>query len=345
MARCTGPNELPPPLPIALTTHMPRLRHHLATAAFVAGTCALFLGAWGCSEPNTDGEQPTVNERPIVVCTTSMIGDILREVAGDAATVHVLFGATVDDVASLMAADLVLYNGFGLEGYLGPTLERVAKSGTDLVAIAESILVEGEPMQDAGVSDPHVWMDPHLWARTAPLIANALVKELSPGDPAIAAIQQRAAATHSRLLDLDARAAAALKTIPETTRTLVTAHDAFRYFGRRYGLRVEGIQGLSTASEGGLQAIETLVSLLVDSKIPAVFFESTVSERNVKALIEGAGARGHIVALGGTLHSDAPGSAGTYEAMMKHNIQTIASALGGRTDSMSDAALPGEALK
>ena len=109
----------------------------------------------------------------------------------------------------------------------------------------------------------------------------------------------------------------------------MTAHDAFRYFGRRYDVRVEGIQGLSTASESGLEAIEDLVDLLVTSQIPAVFVESTVSQRNVKALMEGAAARGHEVKLGGTLHSDAPGAAKTYEAMMRHNVDTIASALAG----------------
>ncbi|QDV04926.1 Periplasmic zinc-binding protein TroA precursor [Planctomycetes bacterium Poly30] len=321
---------------------MPR---HLRSAAVHILACLVLLGAWSCRDGSAASATDSGAREPdkkVVVCTTTMIGDIVRAVAGGTAEVHVLFGPTVDphlfratrdDVQQLMAADLVFYNGFGLEGYLEPTFRRVAESGIDLVAVAESILKGDEAMQDAGVSDPHVWMDPHLWARTAPLVAEALGRLL----PDSAGLPGRAADTNARILALDSFAREAIATIPESARTLVTAHDAFRYFGRRYGLRVEGIQGLSTASEGGLQALESLVDLLVDERIPAVFFESTVSERNVKALIEGAAARGHRVVLGGTLHSDAPGSAGNYEAMMKHNISTIATALRG--DSTATEAL------
>ena len=278
------------------------------------------------------------SDRPSIVCTTTMIGDITREIVGDLADVQVLFGPTVDphlfratrdDVASLMRADLVIYNGFGLEGYLEPHLKRVGETGTPLLPIAESILEDGEAMTDAGVTDPHVWMNPALWARTAPAIAASLGATLGADKVSLQALNGRAATVEHRLLELDARSQAAIQTIPEPARILITAHDAFRYFGRRYDVRVEGIQGLSTASEGGLQAIESLVDLIVASKVPAVFVESTISERNIKALVEGAAARGQAVKLGGTLHSDAPGAAGTYERMVEHNVNTIATALGG----------------
>lgn len=334
--------------PSAFFGSMPSLLRPIIAATI---TCTAFLSVWGCQDrPTDDSPDPAQgSQQPmVVVCTTTMIGDIVRTVAGDTAEIHVLFGTTVDphlfratrdDVQQLMAADLVFYNGFGLEGYLVPTLHRVAKSGIDIVAVAEAVVDEDEAMRDIGVPDPHVWMDPRLWSRTAPLVAEALGRELPPGSAAADQIASRATETEARILALDAYARETIATIPEAARTLVTAHDAFRYFGRRYGMRVEGIQGLSTASEGGLQALETLVTLLVDTRIPAVFFESTVSERNVKALIEGAAARGHSVALGGTLHSDAPGSAGNYEAMMRHNIDTITSAL--RADlSGADLAQP-----
>lgn len=332
------------------SARVPRAMAHLPRhPAALTIACLTLAGAWGCGDrsaeaPGHPADHPSAGATPagaqvVAVCTTTMIGDIVRAVAGDTADVQVLFGPTVDphlfratrdDVQQLMAADLVFYNGFGLEGYLEPTLRRVAESGTDLVAIAETILEEGEAMEDAGVPDPHVWMDPHLWARTPSVIAAKLEDEFSADDDAtLSGLHQRAEETRARILALDTHARESIATIPEGARTLVTAHDAFRYFGRRYDLRVEGIQGLSTASEGGLQALESLVTLLVEARIPAVFFESTVSERNVKALIEGAAAREHEVQLGGTLHSDAPGSAGNYEAMMKHNIDTITSGLAG----------------
>ncbi|MEM8713020.1 MAG: zinc ABC transporter substrate-binding protein [Planctomycetota bacterium] len=321
------------------------IRFHPSTALTLAA-CALWLCACGADPSSSPAEGTTAgvgddsSSQPSaklqVVCTTTMIGDIVSEIAGDLADVEVLFGPTVDphlfratrdDVASLLSADLVFTNGFGLEGYLQPTLKQVKETGIDLVPIAEVILDDGEAMTDADVPDPHVWMDASLWSRLPDEVAARLAAE-RPGDLALPeTLKARARAVAERLTALDTYAEETLKTIPEASRTLVTAHDAFRYFGRRYGVRVEGIQGLSTASESGLEALERLVDLLVDSKISAVFVESTVSDRNVKALIEGAAAQGHAVTLGGTLHSDAPGAAETYEAMMRHNVDTIAEAL------------------
>lgn len=315
---------------------MPSL-HPLTALALTCAASAIALTACGGADaPQGATDGASTQGKLQVVCTTTMIGDIVKEVAGDLADVEVLFGPTVDphlfratrdDVASLLSADLVFVNGFGLEGYLQPTLEQVKETGIDLVSAAEEILDEGEAMTDADVPDPHVWMDASLWSRLPDEVAARLASE-RPADAALPeTLKARARAVAERLKALDAYAEESLRTIPEASRTLVTAHDAFRYFGRRYGVRVEGIQGLSTASESGLDALEQLVDLLVSSKIAAVFVESTVSDRNVKALIEGAAARDHEVALGGTLHSDAPGAAGTYEAMMRHNVDTIVGAL------------------
>ena len=315
-------------------------RRQLTASGLLAASALVLASLTGCAESSVSATAASAAARPIVVCTTTMIGDVAQEVAGDLADVHVLFGPTVDphlfratrdDVALLMRADLVICNGFGLEGYLEPHLKRVSETGIPLMHLAESILKNDEAMSDAGVVDPHVWMDASLWARTAPAIAKALTDALKPEAASLQTLNERAASVEQRLLELDAHSESVISSIPDHARILVTAHDAFRYFGRRYNVRVEGVQGLSTASEGGLRAIESLVDLIVESKIPAVFVESTVSSRNIKALVEGAGARGQAVSLGGTLHSDAPGDAGTYIRMVEHNVDTIAAALGGST--------------
>lgn len=259
-----------------------------------------------------------------------MVGDLVREIAGDEAEVTVLFGPDVDphlfrptrdDVAALTKASIVYHSGYGLEAYLEPALAKVADGGTTVVALAMSIAGEAQLVSEkAGVVDPHLWMDVKLWARCCDVIASTLP---------VNGARERADALRAELLALDAEVEGAVATIPQRARVLITAHDAFAYFGRRYGVEVHAIQGVSTASEAGLRAIEELVDLIVDREAPAVFFESTVSERNVRALVEGAGSRGHTVAIGGVLHSDAPGEARSYAAMIRHNARTIATALGG----------------
>lgn len=271
--------------------------------------------------------------RPSVVCTTAMVGDLVRAIAGDDAEVTVLFGPDVDphlfrptrdDVAVLMGADVVFISGYHLEGYMGPTLERVGEGPTRVVAVAESLARADDLIEvGEGEVDPHLWMDVRLWARGCDVIADALVELLGED------VRARADALEAELLALDAEVVEALAPIEPARRVLVTAHDAFGYFGRRYGVEVHAVQGVSTASEAGLSAIEGLVDLIVERKAPAVFFESTVSERNVRALVEGAGARGHALRIGGVLHSDAPGTARTYAGMVRHNARTIAAALVG----------------
>ncbi|MBL0922458.1 MAG: zinc ABC transporter substrate-binding protein [Phycisphaerales bacterium] len=282
--------------------------------------------------------------RPRVVCTVGMITDLARRIAGEHAHVAGLMGEGVDphlykptrtDIAALMGADVVFYNGLLLEGKMTDALVRVAGSGRRVVAVTEaldeSFLLEPEGFD--GHADPHVWMDPHAWAAAAQVIQRTLAQALPAHGGAIAEAGSRVAAD---IAALDAWAERTLATIPEDRRVLVTAHDAFNYFGRRYGLEVVGIQGLSTESEAGVRDIERIVAMLVERRVPAVFIESTVSDRNVKALIAGARARGHEVALGGSLYSDAMGaagtSAGTYLGMIAHNVSTITRALGGRVD-------------
>lgn len=276
-----------------------------------------------------------------IVATTGMIGDIARRVVGDRGEVEVLMGAGVDphlyqptrdDMGALLAADVVFYNGLLLEGRMTDALVRAASGDRGVHPVTELIdqqyLVQPEDLE--GKDDPHVWMDPTAWAKAVEVIRDRLV-EHAPDHREL--FESNAEELLTEIGELDAYCERVLHSVPEGQRVLVSAHDAFGYFGRRYGFEVMGIQGLSTESEAGVRDIERLVDLLVSRKIGAVFVESTVSERNIKALIAGAKSRGHEVAVGGELFSDAMGPGGTYEGtyvgMIDHNATTIARALGG----------------
>lgn len=278
-----------------------------------------------------------------IVCTTAMIGDVVRNVAGEQAEVNVLMGEGVDphlyratrsDIARMLQADIVFYNGLLLEGKMTDALIRVARSGKPVFAVTElidpSYLIA--PAGYEGNHDPHVWMDPQAWTRAVDVVRDQLVGL----DPAGAnSYRSRAAALLEQLTALDAYAEKVLASVPPERRVLVTAHDAFNYFGRRYGFEVLGIQGISTESEAGLRRIEELVALLVTRRIPAVFVETTIPAQSVQALIAGAAAQGHQVVIGGALFSDAMGRPGSYEGtyvgMIDHNVTVIARALGGET--------------
>ena len=282
-------------------------------------------------------------QKPLrVVATVSMLADTVRAVGGSRVEVASLLGEGVDphtyrptraDIARLSSADLVIANGLHLEAQLDETLKALARSKPVLFAaekIPQSELLADEDYKDR--KDPHVWMDPKLWSIVVEAVRDTLIER----DPAGRAAYQAGAAAYlaelSRLADYSRKI---LNTVPKEARVLITAHDAFGYFGRAYGFDVEGIQGLSTESEAGLKRIEELVTLLVSRKVRAVFVESSVPERNVRALVEGARARGHQVVVGGELYSDALGAPGTYEGtligMLDHNVTTISRALGGDT--------------
>lgn len=314
------------------------MKHLLILVAFcVLGLCILLGCARQPSAPGTEAKDTTLS----IVTTTGMITDLAQRIAGDRATVTGLMGSGIDphlytptrsDIQKLLAADIVLYNGLHLEGKMTDALERVAGSGKSVRAVTEEIDESYllSPEQFNGHHDPHVWMDPTAWAKSAAVIRDTLSVHDPEGASEYAA---NAEVVINEINALDAYAEGVLHSVPEDRRVLVTAHDAFSYFGRRYGYEVVGIQGISTESEAGVRDIERIVSLLVDRKIGAVFVETTVSERNIKALIAGANARGHTVAIGGNLFSDAMGPSGSYEGsyvgMIDHNVTLIARALGG----------------
>jgi manganese/zinc/iron transport system substrate-binding protein len=278
-------------------------------------------------------------EAPLgVVATTGMIADTARVLAGQGASVQALMGPGVDphsyrqtrsDIAALVNAELTLRHGLHLEAQMEEFVEGLA-AHRPVAAVAEAIprdrLLAHDQYPDR--FDPHVWMDPVLWTTVSAAIAEALAAQ-RPDLPARDAL----APWQADLRALDAYGRDVLSAIPEESRVLVTAHDAFKYFGRAYGFEVQGIQGISTESEAGVARIEQIVSLLVERRVRAVFVESSVSDRGLRALIEGAAARGHEVVIGGRLFSDAMGAPGTYEGtylgMIDHNVTLIARALGG----------------
>ncbi len=314
---------------------------HRTLTPFFALIALLLMAPIGCGGSGKGDAQSEPPARYTIATTTGMITDIVRQVAGEHASVvglinsgvdpH-LYQPTRDDILQLTQADVVFYNGLLLEGKMISTFERVAQNGTMVVAVSEDLDESAlrSPSEYSDHHDPHVWMDPVAWCSGVEVVAWTL----SAFDPANAsAYEANARALIARIMDLHARAEVALGTIPESQRVLVTAHDAFGYFGQRYGFEVVGIQGISTESEAGVRDIERIVDLLVDRQVRAVFVETTVSERNIRALIAGANSRGHRVVVGGSLYSDAMGPADTYEGtyvgMIDHNITQIARALGG----------------
>jgi len=351
----------------------------LTRRAAVLFVAVLFPALIGCpsttspeSAPNSTGTGGSgEGERLQVVATTAMVGDVVRAVGGEHVDVTVLLGpgvdphlhlVTRDDIARLMAADLVFYSGLMLEGKMTDSLRKLSTSKpvhavTD--AISEDQLLPGTRSDssaqpptspanrsespagggglggpdsggDAPHADPHAWFDVRLWGQTANLVAEVLGRE----KPAAAEeFQEAAERFQADLAALDEYARQTLDSIPESNRVLITSHDAFGYFGRAYGVRVLGVQGISTDSEAGLRRVNELVDRIVEEDLPAVFIESSVSRKSIEALIDGARSRGHEVTIGGELYSDAAGPGGTYEStyigMVDHNVTTIARALGG----------------
>ncbi|WP_213683632.1 zinc ABC transporter substrate-binding protein [Roseicyclus sp.] len=280
-------------------------------------------------------------DRLTVVATTGMIADAARQVGGDLVDVTALMGPGIDphayrqtrsDIVATAQADLVLWNGLYLEAQLEEFLQELDET-RPVVALAEAIpqtqLIGSEDYE--GRFDPHVWMNPNLWSRVVLAARDAMIA-LAPDH---AEVFSANAATHlAEISNLAIYSQTVLASIPAESRVLITAHDAFNYFGAAYGFEVVGIQGISTESEAGLSRIAELVDMLVARDIRAVFVESSVSDRNIRALIEGAAARGHAVVIGGELFSDAMGAPGSYEGtylgMIDHNVTTIARALGGQ---------------
>lgn len=308
----------------------------LKAMAAVVASCGL-VSACGCDE-RASGEQRSLAGPSRVLATIGMIGDVAARIGGTHVHVQSLMGPGVDphlykaseaDVRRLEDAGLILYNGLHLEGKMGEILVKLSRS-RPVLAVSESIPRDRlrEPPEFKGHYDPHVWFDVGMWAMTIDPIA----RELSRLDPPHAPdFQANAEKLRQDLAELDAWVETRIAQIPAAHRVLVTAHDAFGYFGRRYGLEVVGLQGVSTAAEASIPDVDRVVNAIVSRKLKAIFVESSVPRRTVEAVVKACEAKGHRVVIGGELFSDALGPAGTpactYRGMVEHNVNTIVEAL------------------
>lgn len=292
----------------------------------------------GCS---SNGSEATVNEgddRIVVTTTIAQIADIVKNVGGEHVIVHSLMGPGTDphlykasqgDIAKLEDADIIFYNGLHLEGKMNDTLKKM-NSLKPTYAVAEAVpkelLLIDEDNENA--LDPHIWFDPNLWKFAVEKVRDALI-EIDPNHEED--YRHQADEYMEVLIQLDEYAKAQIEQIPEQSRILITAHDAFGYFGNAYGFEVLGLQGLSTDAEYGLKDVQELIEVIVERNIKAIFLESSIADRSINAVVEGAKEKGHEVVIGGELFSDAMGEEntkeGTYEGMFMHNIDTIVSSL------------------
>lgn len=279
------------------------------------------------------------NQKTQVVTTTTMITDLVKNIAGDVVEVQGLMGAGVDphlykasagDVTKLANADVIFYNGLHLEGKLVEVFEKMGSVQTTQVALGEKLNASGLIGSDYFASnyDPHVWFNIQYFKEFAQEVVSTLSRKL-PQHKSI--FETNGEAYIARLTALETEIKATIATLPKEKRILVTAHDAFNYFGKSYDFKVVGLQGLSTATEAGVQDVQKLSAFIIDYDVKAIFVESSVPQRTIEALQEAVRAKGHEVVIGGSLYSDALGDAGTVEGtylgMFRYNVNTIVNAL------------------
>ncbi len=296
---------------------------------------ALFISACSGSAQGT-----TADGKLKIVTTTGMITDITQTIAGEHAEVNGLMGAGIDphlyvasegDVTLLQEATIIFHNGLFLEAQMEEIFEQLAERKTVVPVVsrvAESQLLPWAAYEDA--YDPHIWFDVELWMLAAETVRDTLI-EIDPDNSAD--YEANAAALLEELTTLDAYVHEQAERVPAEQRILVTAHDAFHYFGRAYGFEVRGLQGISTAAEAGTADVQALADFIVEQQLPAIFVETSVPVRTIEALQAAVEAKGFAVEIGGELFSDAMGNPGTpegnYIGMVRHNIDTIVGALLG----------------
>lgn len=295
-----------------------------------------------CGRPAAGQAVTDLSQRPIrIVTTVGMITDIVRNVGGERVHVTGLMGPGVDphlykasegDVTRLAEADVVFYNGLHLEARLAKVFERM-QGRVRTVAVTDYIdrAVLLSPPEFEGAYDPHVWFDVTLWMKSVERVRDTLV-ELDSGSAEL----YRKNADHylEELSSLHNYVKSRAAQVPQAQRVVITAHDAFNYFGRAYDFEVRGLQGISTAAEAGAADVQGLAQLIAERRIPAIFVESSVPLRNIEAVQEAVHSRGFDAKIGGQLFSDAMGNPGTpegtYIGMVRHNIDTIVEALTGK---------------
>jgi manganese/zinc/iron transport system substrate-binding protein len=314
----------------------------LAACAFVVG-CSPAVTPSESHETSLGGGHRYAGEYPIrVVCTTGQVAEMIQRIGGAHVAVDALMGPGVDphlyspiasDVRKLSAADAIFYNGLHLEGRMAQSFVQMAQKKATF-AVTEGIESRHderlrEPPEFEGLYDPHVWHDAVLWGDCVKDTADALAAfDAKHADE----YRANAEAYRKELTDLDGFCREEIAKIPKERRVLITAHDAFGYFGKRYDIEVHGLKGISTDEEKDLDRQEELQRMIIERKIPAVFVESAVAPKTIEALVEPCKAAGWDLKIGGNLYADALGPAGTedetYAGMIRHNVRTIAAALG-----------------
>jgi len=302
---------------------------HMKKILYILAVCSIL----SCNNDRTKSNKLNV------VTTTSMLTDLVQNIGGDSIVVNGLMGAGVDphlykasegDVSKLYNADIIFYNGLHLEGKLVEVFEQMDSSNKTQVALAE-VLDKNELIGSdyfASNYDPHVWFDIDYFKQFAEKTATVLAQE----DPTNAAFfQKNKMAYLAELERLETEVKTTIASLPKEKRILVTAHDAFNYFGKAYDFEVVGLQGLSTATEAGVQDVQRLSDFIIDKKVKAIFVESSVPRRTIEALQAAVLSKGAEVIIGGSLYSDALGNAGsvegTYTGMFRYNVNTIVNSL------------------
>ena len=306
----------------------------------------LIAFGFGCESSNPDDPDPSIE----VVTTTNIVGDLVENVGGEHVRVQALMGPGVDphlyrasegDVSRMNNADIIIYNGLDLEGRMTNVLAQMKQQGRNTVALAEEavsedVLLESEEFE--GNFDPHIWLDVQLWQQAAEHVADVLAEH----DPEHADAYRANAETFTDTLgELDTYVRERADEVEDEQRVLITSHDAFRYFGRAYDFEVRGLQGISTDVEAGTADVRRLADFVAERRIPALFVETSVSQRGIEAVREAVRDRGFDVTIGGTLYGDALGSpgtdAGTYTGMVRHNVDTIVEGLSGEAGEAAEA--------
>ncbi|WP_298532523.1 zinc ABC transporter substrate-binding protein [uncultured Algibacter sp.] len=281
--------------------------------------------------------EKNANGKLNVVTTTSMITDLVKNIAGDHTNLQGLMGSGVDphlykasegDVTKLANADIIFYNGLHLEGKLVEVFEKMKQIKTIAIsdALDKSTLIGSEYF--ASNYDPHIWFNTDYWIQATQFVVQKLAEAIPEQEQVFKA---NGAKYIKQLEALKLEIQTAVSTLPKEKRILVTAHDAFNYFGKAYGFEVVGLQGLSTATEAGVQDVQKLSNFIIENHVKAIFIESSVPKRTIEALQAAVNSKGHNVTIGGSLYSDALGNSGTIEGtyigMFSYNVNTIVNAL------------------
>ena len=308
---------------------------NVKTFFFIAATA---LALFGCSK-QSETEPKRSSGKILVVTTTTMVSDLVKQVGGDKVEVQGLMGPGVDphlykalasDITKLQGAEVIFYNGLLLEGKMQDVFARMARTKKHVYPVTEGIPQDRllEPPEMAGHYDPHVWFEVPLWAKCAEVVAHGLA-EFAPQHKDY--FDQQGKAVQAKMQALHQWAVKRASELPMEKRILITSHDAFNYFGRAYGFQVVGLQGISTVEEANMASMVKMVEFIKKKDVKAIFVESSVAQQAIRRISEDAG-----VKIGGELFSDAMGTPGqmekgydlgTYEGMIKHNLNTIVDAL------------------